>query len=145
MKTVSGTAVSAKPVNLSKANILLKFVISDNGAAQAVSAYLRRASMAFNEHVYFKKHYKLEKNRSKEETLTVSDISHINCEENEGMVIGNGGRANMKFDRDPVQIDSNEFVKEKSEEKKKKMKRKRNVEVDGGVIVSSVMPKKKKN
>ncbi|XP_019429537.1 PREDICTED: uncharacterized protein LOC109337107 isoform X2 [Lupinus angustifolius] len=50
MKTVSGNSVSSKQISLSKAaKILSKFVSADNGASQVTSAYLHRASDAFNE------------------------------------------------------------------------------------------------
>ncbi|XP_010541372.1 PREDICTED: protein FAM133-like [Tarenaya hassleriana] len=50
MKTVTGKVISAEPFSISKAaSILSKFASSENGATQAVSAYLRRTSAAFNE------------------------------------------------------------------------------------------------
>ncbi|CAI9272405.1 unnamed protein product [Lactuca saligna] len=129
MKTVSGKIVSTKAVNLSKAaNILSKFVTSDNGASQSVSAYLRRASVAFNELVYFKKHNKLKK-KANEDASTISDISQRNLEE------------------DDVRVPKNDNVEDKSEDKKKKKKKKKkrkNVEVDGGEIGNLEGPERKK-
>ena len=50
MKTISGKAISSKAVSLSKAaKILSKFVSAENGASQAISAYLHQTSAAFNE------------------------------------------------------------------------------------------------
>ncbi|XP_019056355.1 PREDICTED: nucleolar protein 58 [Tarenaya hassleriana] len=50
MKTVTGRVISAGPISVSKAaSILSKFASSENGATQAVCAYLRRATVAFNE------------------------------------------------------------------------------------------------
>ena len=50
MKTISGKAISSKPVSLSKAaKILSKFVSAENGASQAISAYLHQTSAVFNE------------------------------------------------------------------------------------------------
>ncbi|KAI3519334.1 hypothetical protein L1887_08364 [Cichorium endivia] len=158
MKTVSGKIVSTKPVNLSKAaNILSNFVTSDDGASQSVSAYLRRASVAFNELVYFKKHHKLKKKPNKEAS-TISDLSHRNLEEDEvrvpendqdqkvaGKVEGKirkkekekkseGSLGSGKVENVEVECEEgNEMVKTKSEDKKKKKKKKRkNAEVDGG-------------
>ncbi|XP_023745552.1 uncharacterized protein LOC111893714 [Lactuca sativa] len=115
MKTVSGKIVSLKPVNLSKAaNILSKFVTSENGASQPVSAYLRRASVAFNELVYFKKHHTLKK-KTKDETSSISDISHRDVEEDEGKL-----------------------------RKKEKKKKRKNAEVDGREIGDLETPERKK-
>ncbi|KAJ7961443.1 Protein BPS1, chloroplastic [Quillaja saponaria] len=50
MKTISGKSISSKSISLSKAaKILSKFVSAENGASQAISAYLERASTSFNE------------------------------------------------------------------------------------------------
>ncbi|XP_010535557.1 PREDICTED: protein FAM133-like [Tarenaya hassleriana] len=50
MKTVTGRVISAEPISVAKAaSILSRFASSEHGATQAVSAYLRRASAAFNE------------------------------------------------------------------------------------------------
>lgn len=50
MKTVTGKIVSSTPISVSKAaKIIANFAATDNGASQAVSAYLRRASASFNE------------------------------------------------------------------------------------------------
>ncbi|MFS8031662.1 hypothetical protein Hanom_Chr17g01548481 [Helianthus anomalus] len=77
MKTVSGRIVSTKPVTLSKlAYVWSNFVCSDNGVSQPVAAYLHRASAAFDELVYFKKHIKSKKYSSKDDVLTKSDVSH---------------------------------------------------------------------
>ncbi|KAI3782936.1 hypothetical protein L2E82_12995 [Cichorium intybus] len=129
MKTVSGKIVSMKAVNLSKAaNILSNFVTSDNGASQSVSAYLRRASVAFNELACFKKHHTLKK-KSKEEASIVSDISHRNLEEAEGKL-----RKKEKKKKSDGSLGS---------EDKKKKKRK-NAEVDGGENGNLETPQRKK-
>ncbi|CAI0548536.1 unnamed protein product [Linum tenue] len=50
MKSVTGEIVSSTPVSLPKAaSILSQFVSADTGASQAVNAYLRRATSAFDE------------------------------------------------------------------------------------------------
>ncbi|KAI4298287.1 hypothetical protein L6164_031864 [Bauhinia variegata] len=50
MKTIKGNAFSTKPISLSKAaKFLSNFVSSENGASQAINAYLHRASASFNE------------------------------------------------------------------------------------------------
>ncbi|CAL0323693.1 unnamed protein product [Lupinus luteus] len=55
--------VSSKQISLSKAaKILSKFVSADNGASQVTSAYLHRASDAFNELKHLHKELKGEEN-----------------------------------------------------------------------------------
>ncbi|WJX53045.1 hypothetical protein P8452_39085 [Trifolium repens] len=50
MKTLTGRCESSKEISLSKATkIFSKFVSADNGASQAINAYLYRASAAFND------------------------------------------------------------------------------------------------
>ncbi|XVF68647.1 hypothetical protein PTKIN_Ptkin11bG0018200 [Pterospermum kingtungense] len=50
MKTLTGKVVSSTPISVSKAaKIIANFAATDNGASQAISAYLRRASASFNE------------------------------------------------------------------------------------------------
>ncbi|KAJ4725926.1 nucleolar protein 58-like [Melia azedarach] len=69
MKAVTGKVLSTTPISLSKAaSILSKFVSADNGASQAVCAYLRRASFSFNElnqlHKELKSHRKHKTSKS---------------------------------------------------------------------------------
>ncbi|KAJ6975766.1 hypothetical protein NC653_031560 [Populus alba x Populus x berolinensis] len=50
MKTVAGKITDSTPVTIAKAaSILSKFVSTDTGASQALNAYLRRATAAFDE------------------------------------------------------------------------------------------------
>ncbi|XVF46431.1 hypothetical protein PTKIN_Ptkin03bG0026200 [Pterospermum kingtungense] len=50
MKTVTGKMASSTPISVSKvAKIIAKFAATDNGASQAIGAYLRRTSSSFNE------------------------------------------------------------------------------------------------
>ncbi|XWS74217.1 hypothetical protein CRYUN_Cryun02cG0197000 [Craigia yunnanensis] len=50
MKTVTGKILSSTPISVSNAaKIIANFAATDNGASQAVSAYLRRTSASFNE------------------------------------------------------------------------------------------------
>ncbi|CAN1333103.1 hypothetical protein LINPERPRIM_LOCUS35947 [Linum perenne] len=54
MKSVTGKINSVTPVSVTRAaSILSNFVDADTGASQAVTAYLRRATAAFNELVQF--------------------------------------------------------------------------------------------
>ncbi|KAJ0840133.1 hypothetical protein HanRHA438_Chr14g0651901 [Helianthus annuus] len=105
MKTVSGRIVSTKPLSLSKAAyVLSNFVSSDNGASQPVAAYLRRASAAFDELAYFKKHIKSKKSSSKDDVSMKSDVSHRSFEEREVKVRENGG-VNKKLDHVSVEVE----------------------------------------
>ncbi|XP_057475049.1 uncharacterized protein LOC130763113 [Actinidia eriantha] len=66
MKTVSGQIISTKAISLSKAaKVLSNFVAAENGASDAVSAYLRRASASFDELVQFHKDLKSSKSDRK--------------------------------------------------------------------------------
>ncbi|KAJ6348946.1 hypothetical protein OIU77_006523 [Salix suchowensis] len=50
MKTVTGNITNSTPVTIAKAaSILSKFVFSETGASQALNAYLRRSTAAFDE------------------------------------------------------------------------------------------------
>ncbi|XWS28916.1 hypothetical protein CRYUN_Cryun25bG0112900 [Craigia yunnanensis] len=75
MKTVAGKILSSTPISVSKAaKIIANFAATDNGASQAISAYLRRASSSFNElkqlHRELRKPSKSDRkhNKSKSET-----------------------------------------------------------------------------
>ncbi|XP_048136169.1 uncharacterized protein LOC115744839 [Rhodamnia argentea] len=66
MKTVSGHVISSKPISLPKAaKILSTFVTVENGASHAISAYLQRASTAFDELVQLHKELKAHKSEHK--------------------------------------------------------------------------------
>ncbi|CAL0323691.1 unnamed protein product [Lupinus luteus] len=70
MKTVSGNSVSSKQISLSKAaKILSKFVSADNGASQVTSAYLHRASDAFNELKHLHKELNSPQSRKKHKKI----------------------------------------------------------------------------
>ncbi|KAK8683557.1 hypothetical protein V6N13_039616 [Hibiscus sabdariffa] len=50
MKTVTGKILSSTPISVSQAaKIINNFAATDNGASQAIGAYLRRASASFSE------------------------------------------------------------------------------------------------
>ncbi|KAK8596431.1 hypothetical protein V6N13_001056 [Hibiscus sabdariffa] len=50
MKTVTGKILSSTPISVSNAaKIITNFVATDNGASQAISAYLRRSAASFSE------------------------------------------------------------------------------------------------
>lgn len=66
MKTVSGNVISSKPISLPKAaKTLSTFVTFENGASHAISAYLQRASTAFDELVHLHKELKADKSEHK--------------------------------------------------------------------------------
>ncbi|KAK7291002.1 hypothetical protein RIF29_05833 [Crotalaria pallida] len=75
MKTISGNCVSTKQISLSKAaKILSKFVSADNGASQVSSAYLHRASAAFNELKQLHKELKSPHSHKKHERPKTEEI-----------------------------------------------------------------------
>ncbi|XP_056161690.1 uncharacterized protein LOC130135891 [Syzygium oleosum] len=66
MKTLAGRVISSKPISLPKAaKILSKFVTVENGASHAISAYLQRASTAFDELAHLHKELKAPKSECK--------------------------------------------------------------------------------
>ncbi|XWS71759.1 hypothetical protein CRYUN_Cryun03dG0166400 [Craigia yunnanensis] len=86
MKTVTGKILSSTPISVSNAaKIMANFATTDNGASQAVSAYLRRTSASFNElkqlHREFRKSSKSDRKhkKSKSET-TVEGAGESNLE-----------------------------------------------------------------
>ncbi|KAF5752801.1 transcriptional regulator ATRX [Tripterygium wilfordii] len=71
MKTVKAKVLSSTPIRISKAaSILSKFASTENGASQAIGAYLRRASDAFNELAQVHKEKKSSSSRSHRKNLS---------------------------------------------------------------------------
>ncbi|XP_021279446.1 protein PXR1-like [Herrania umbratica] len=75
MKTVTGTILSSTPISVSKVTkIISNFAATDNGSSQAVSAYLRRASVLFNElkqlHRELRKQWKSDRKHKKSKSET---------------------------------------------------------------------------
>lgn len=132
MKTVKAKVISSTPVRISKAaSILSKFTSTENGASQAVGAYLRRTSEALNELTQLHKELKSSSSRShrkKERSREPSHPGHVpetlsqepNC---------TGEEAERK--RDKKKSEEKEDVDAKIEKKKHKKKRKGRV-YDGG-------------
>ncbi|OAY45689.1 uncharacterized protein LOC110619639 [Manihot esculenta] len=74
MKTVTGKIVSSTPVPIYKASsILSNFASTETGASQAVSAYLRRATAAFDE--LSRLHPKPDRKKRKKRRKDKSDAS----------------------------------------------------------------------
>ncbi|XAR60512.1 hypothetical protein NMG60_11033925 [Bertholletia excelsa] len=87
MKTISGKVTSTKPISVSKAaRVLSNFVNAENGASQAVSVYLGRASAAFNDLVQFHKELKaskLESKQKKHEEESINSEGLVKYEQNQ--------------------------------------------------------------
>ncbi|XP_024011920.1 nucleolar protein 58 [Eutrema salsugineum] len=127
MKTVTGRVVSAEPISLSKAaTILSRFVTSENGASQDVSAYLRRAAAAFTESKSFHKEIS---SSSLKETKTRSNARN---ERNQTVEFEEPGRAKGNDDsvenggeirfRKSEAVSEEESIKEGMKKKSKKNK-----------------------
>ncbi|KAL3565657.1 hypothetical protein D5086_033703 [Populus alba] len=73
MKTVTGKITDSTPVSISKAaSILSKFVSSENGASQALNAYLRRATAAFDE--LSRLHSKSDRRKHKKDSSLIRSV-----------------------------------------------------------------------
>ncbi|KAM6552450.1 hypothetical protein CsatB_013212 [Cannabis sativa] len=110
MKTVSGTAISSKPLSLSKAtSILSTFVSSDTGASQAMAAYLRRSLASFKELKQLNKDLKTNKSerQRKRHRAADDDEGETNVGESAALVL------------DPTQ----EVVQHELEPERKKQRR----------------------
>lgn len=111
MKTVSGNCVSSKQTSLSKAaKILSKFVSVDNGASQVTSAYLHRASAAFDELNQLHKELKLPHSHKKKHKGHKTEETH----DDSGKVAENFGRSfetNLNLNNGYVQS-KNEFSRQ---------------------------------
>ncbi|KAJ8771932.1 hypothetical protein K2173_027109 [Erythroxylum novogranatense] len=76
MKTVTGEIISSNPVSVSKAaSILSKFVSAETGASQAVNAYLRRATAAFDELVRLHSKSDCRRHKGDQSTVTTARIT----------------------------------------------------------------------
>ncbi|KAG6738888.1 hypothetical protein POTOM_058511 [Populus tomentosa] len=76
MKTVTGKITDSTPVSISKAaSILSKFVSSENGASQALNAYLRRATAAFDE--LSRLHSKSDRRKHKKDSSLIRSLGLV--------------------------------------------------------------------
>ncbi|XP_015582489.2 nucleolar protein 58 [Ricinus communis] len=115
MKTVTGKIVSSNPVSISKAaSILSMFVAAETGASQAVAAYLRRATTAFDELVRL--HSKPNRKKHKNQKPDASASVELPIKEVEKTVKDEGEMIN-------------EVKEEKSEGERKKKKKERSGEI----------------
>ncbi|KAF9670731.1 hypothetical protein SADUNF_Sadunf13G0099200 [Salix dunnii] len=78
MKTVTGKITESTPVTIAKAaSILSKFVSTDNGASQALNAYLRRATAAFDE--LARLHSKSDRRKHKRDSAPDQRVELVEC------------------------------------------------------------------
>lgn len=90
MKTVSGTVISSKPISLSKAtSILSTFVSTENGASQAIGAYLRRTLASFKELKQLHKELKTDRSehKRKRRRSEIAEDGETNIGENSTAVV----------------------------------------------------------
>ena len=79
MKTVTGKITGSTPVTIAKAaSILSKFVFSETGASQALNAYLRRATAAFDE--LSRLHSKSDRRKHKKDSTLIMSEEAIHSE-----------------------------------------------------------------
>ncbi|KAH8490319.1 hypothetical protein H0E87_022739 [Populus deltoides] len=117
MKTVTGKITDSTPVTIAKAaSILSKFVSTDTGASQALNAYLRRATAAFDE--LARLHSKSDRRKHKRDSAQTQRVEAIQS----GLVINNEQRLKKE-----VKEEGN-AAEEETEGKKKRRKRKGDLE-----------------
>lgn len=111
MKAVTGSVTSSRAISLSKAaRVLSRFVSTENGASQAVSAYLKRASSSFDELIQFHKNLK---SRNHSNLNAETERQGRNLEEEIGHFDDQGKRKKKR------KRNSLEVVEDEQEEKKK--------------------------
>lgn len=117
MKTVAGKITDSTPVTIAKAaSILSKFVSTDTGASQALNAYLRRATAAFDE--LARLHSKSDRRKHKRDSAQTQRVEASQS----GLVNNNEQRLEME-----VKEEGN-AAEEETERKKKRRKRKGDLE-----------------
>ncbi|KMZ62754.1 hypothetical protein ZOSMA_44G01570 [Zostera marina] len=127
MKPITGEEVSSKPVSLSMAAIVLsKFLDTDTGADDEMLAYLRRASMAFDELVHF--HREIDSRRGSSEKVDAGDDKKKKKKDRGGSQI-EGGEGN---DRSCSKTEREESARVDIEVKNEKNKKRKMI--DGGSV-----------
>lgn len=117
MKTVTGKITDSTPVTIAKAaSILSKFVSTDTGASQALNAYLRRATAAFDE--LARLHSKSDRRKHKRDSAQTQRVEASQS----GLVNNNEQRLEME-----VKEEGN-AAEEETERKKRRRKRKGDLE-----------------
>ncbi|KAJ6758031.1 DNA TOPOISOMERASE 1-LIKE [Salix koriyanagi] len=128
MKTVTGKITKSTPVTIAKAaSILSKFVSTDNGASQALNAYLRRATAAFDE--LARLHSKSDRRKHKRDSAPDQRVEASQS----ALVNDNEQRLKLEVKEEEETERSNEVKKEKIE-----------VEVNEGKVVGKVENKVEK-
>jgi hypothetical protein len=158
MKTLTGRCESSKEISLSKATkIFSKFVSADNGASQAINAYLHRASAAFNElnklHKEIKPSQSNRKNRQSVDVKFENEFRNVDVKfELNGSVVSGSEKRDKKDKKKKIEFgdgegDGNVTKKEqngielgrggeggteegKKQKKEKKNKKDKNLEVE---------------
>ncbi|KAK1315865.1 hypothetical protein QJS10_CPA05g00091 [Acorus calamus] len=148
MKPVSGFVVSSKPISLKKASgVLLRFMSSETGTSNEISAYLRRASDAFvgilDVHDQIKE---ASVQRSQKRRRTTSEEVEVEAEreeEEEGFV--DGGLKGPSFNGlDEEEDKKSTGFEDGGENNKKKKKKKRKGSEGGGDGEESIEKGRKK-
>ncbi|KAK1278343.1 hypothetical protein QJS04_geneDACA015801 [Acorus gramineus] len=127
MKPVSGFVVSSKPISLKKASgVLSRFMSSETGTSNEISAYLRRASDAFvgilDVHDQIKES---SVQRSQRRRRTTSEEVEVEAEREEEEGFVDGGLKGPSFNGlDEEEEEKSRGFEDGNENNKKKKKRK---------------------
>ncbi|XP_011002852.1 PREDICTED: protein PXR1-like isoform X1 [Populus euphratica] len=118
MKTVTGKITDSAPVSISKAaSILSKFVSSENGASQALNAYLRRATAAFDE--LSRLHSKSERRKHEKDSSLIRSV-----EASQSELVNNSEQMLKKEVKEEGSVGDEEIESKKERKRKSKRKRK---------------------
>ncbi|KAK1291652.1 hypothetical protein QJS10_CPB17g00872 [Acorus calamus] len=147
MKPVSGFVVSSKPISLKKASgVLSRFMSSETGTSNEISAYLRRASDAFvgilDVHDQIKE---ASVQRSQRRRRTTSEEVEVEAEREEEEGFVDGGLKGPSFNGlDEEEEEKSRGFEDGGENNKKKKKKKRKGSEGGGDGEESIEKGRKK-
>jgi hypothetical protein len=114
MKTVTGKITDSTPVSISKAaSILSKFVSSENGASQALNAYLRRATAAFDE--LSRLHSKSDRRKHKKDSSLIRSV-----EASQSELVNNSEQMVKKEVKEEGSVGEEEIESKKEKKRKRK-------------------------
>ncbi|KAJ6952648.1 hypothetical protein NC653_041708 [Populus alba x Populus x berolinensis] len=114
MKTVTGKITDSTPVSISKAaSILSKFVSSENGASQALNAYLRRATAAFDE--LSRLHSKSDRRKHKKDSSLIRSV-----EASQSELVNNSEQMLKKEVKEEGSVGDEEIESKKEKKRKRK-------------------------
>ncbi|XP_011002855.1 PREDICTED: protein PXR1-like isoform X4 [Populus euphratica] len=127
MKTVTGKITDSAPVSISKAaSILSKFVSSENGASQALNAYLRRATAAFDE--LSRLHSKSERRKHEKDSSLIRSV-----EASQSELVNNSEQMLKKEVKEEGSVGDEEIESKKERKRKRKSDLAEHTEKSNGI------------